>query len=120
MSIPPFGLIPRMQSKIQQNQIHTVTLITLSWQAFLWYLQVLGMLIRRPILIPSSTTLLVDQKANLYPCVEQNSYVSGMVGFREGLSPSQEGKVLWEITNQPGRSGLASLTHGKLIHFDAL
>ena len=36
------------------------------------------------------------------------------------LLPSQEGKVLWEISNRPGRSGLAGVTHGKLIHYDAL
>ena len=30
------------------------------------------------------------------------------------LSPSQEGKVLWEITNRPGGSALAGgVTHGK-------
>ena len=64
--------------------------------------------------------------------VEQNSYVSGMAGFWEGLLlqeflrkqpslyPSQEGKVLLEITNLPGRSGVAGVTHGILTHFDAL
>ena len=64
--------------------------------------------------------------------VEQNSYVSGMAGFWKGLFlqqflrkqpslySSQEGKVLLEITNLPGRSGVAGVTHGKLTYFDAL
>ena len=48
----PFCLIPRVLSKIQQDQVHTGTLITgtltgtPSWQTQLWYPQVLGMLIR--------------------------------------------------------------------------
>ena len=36
------------------------------------------------------------------------------------LLPSQEGKVLWEITKWPRGSGLAGVTRGKLMHFDAL
>ena len=42
----PFCLIPRVPSKIQQDQVHTGTLITPSWQTQLCYPQVLGMLIR--------------------------------------------------------------------------
>ena len=55
-AFPPFCLILRVLSKIQQDQVHTVTLITPCWQTQLWYPQVLGMLIRRPIQILSSTT----------------------------------------------------------------
>ena len=39
---------------------------------------------------------------------------------RHSLLPSQEDKVIWEITTRPGRSGLAGVTDGKLIHFDVL
>ena len=34
------------------------------------------------------------------------------------LLPSQESKVLWDIKNRPERSGVAGMTHGKLIRFD--
>ena len=97
------------------------------------YPQVLGMLIRRPVLIPSSTTLLVDPKGNPHPLVlnkalmlvawqvsRKNCLSSEFLTKQISLSPSQEGKVLWEITNRPGRSGLAGVTHGKLTHFNAL
>ena len=63
-AFPPFCLLPRVLSKIQQDQVHTVTLITPCWQTQLWYPQVLRMLIRRPILMPSSTTLSVDPKGS--------------------------------------------------------
>ena len=132
-AFPPFCLIPRVLSKIQQDQVHTVTLITPCWQTQLWYPQVLGMLIRRPILIPSSTTLLVDPKGNPHPLVLNKTLVlvAWQVSRRDYLSreflrkqlsllAGQEGKVLWEITNRPGRSGLAGETYGKLIHFDTL
>ena len=36
------------------------------------------------------------------------------------LFPSQEGKVIQEITNWSGRSGLPGMTHGNLIHFSVL
>ena len=97
------------------------------------YPQVLGMLIRRPVLIPSSTTLSVDTKGNPHPLVlnkalmlvawqvSRKNYLSSEFLTKQiSLSPSQEGKVLWEITNRPGRSGLAGVTHGKLTHFNAL
>ena len=56
-AFPLFCLIPRVLSKIQQDQMSTVTLITPCWQTQLWNPQLLGMLLRGPILIPSSTTL---------------------------------------------------------------
>ena len=81
------------------------------------------MLIRRPILIPSSTTLLVDPKGNPHPLVLNKTLISvaWQISGRDYLSreflrkqpsllPSKEGKALWEITNRPGRSGLAGVT----------
>ena len=34
---------------------------------------------------------------------------------QSSLSPSQEGKVFWELTNRSGRSDLAGMTHGSSI-----
>lgn len=91
------------------------------------------MLIRRPIQLPSSTTLLLDPKRNHYPLLlnKNLTLMAGPVSVRDYLSreslrkrhsllPSQEDKVIWEITTRPGRSGLAGVTDGKLIHFDVL
>ena len=134
MSIPwtqgHFCLIPHILSKIKQDQVHTVTLITPCWQTQLRYPQLLGILIRRPILIPSSTTLLVDPKGNLHPLVLNKTlklvawHVSGrdylsrdLLRKQPSLLPSVEGRVLYEITNQPGRSGQADVTHGKVNPF---
>ena len=112
-AFPPFFLIPRVLSKIQQDLAHTVTLITPCWQTQLWYPQVLGLLIRRPVLIPSSTTRLVDPKGNPHPLLLNKTLilVAWQVSGKDYLSreflrkqpsllPSQEGKVVWEITNQ--------------------
>ena len=74
-AFPPFCLIPCVISKIKKDQVHTVTLITPCWQTQLWYPQVLGILIRRPILILSSTTLLVDPKGNLHPLVLNETHI---------------------------------------------
>ena len=74
-AFPPFFLIQHVLSKIQQDQVHTVTLITPCWQTQLWYPQVLGILIRRPILILSSTTLLVDPKGNLHPLMLNETHI---------------------------------------------
>ena len=74
-AFPPFCLIRRVLSKIQQDQVHTMTLITPCWQTQFWYPQVLGMLIRRPVLIPSSITLSADPKGNPHPLVLDKTLV---------------------------------------------
>ena len=92
-----------------------------------------GNAIRRPILIPSSTILLVNPKGNPHPLVLNKIIILIVWQFpgRDYLSRkflrkqpslflSQEGKELYEITNRPEKSGLTGVTHGKLIHFDAL
>ena len=131
--ISSFSLIPHVLSKIQQDQVHTVKLITLCWQIDLLYPQVLGMLIRIPILLPTSITLLVDPIGNPHPSVLNKTFtlVTWQVSERyyhsrefpikqPSLVSSQEGIVLWEITNRPGRNGLAGETYGKLFHFGAM
>ena len=112
MSIPwtqgHFCLIPHILSKIKQGQVHTVTLITPCWQTQLQYPQLLGILIRRPILIPSSTTLLVNPKGNPHPLVLNKTlklvawHVSGrnylsreLLRKQPSLLPSVEGRRLW-------------------------
>ena len=129
---PQFCLIPHVLSTIQLDQIHTVTLIKPCRQTKLWYPQVLRMLIRRPILIPSWIRLLVDHKRSPHPLVLNKTRISLVIWQiscrhffsseflrkQPSLLPSQESKVLWDIKNRPERSGMAAMTHGKLIHFD--
>ena len=78
----PFCFIPHVLSQIQQDQVHTVAMITPCWQTQLCYPQVLGMLIRRPILIPCSTR---SERESPSISVEKNSYSSGMADFWDGL-----------------------------------
>ena len=59
---------PCTKQNTPRSRTHT-TLITPCWQTQLWYPQMLGMLIRRLILIPNSATLLVDPKRNPHPLV---------------------------------------------------
>ena len=98
----------------------------------MWYPQVLRMLIRRPTLISSWIRRLVDHKRSPHPLVLNKTRIllviwqfSGRHYFsseflrkQPSLLPSQESKVLWDIKNRPERSGMAAMTHGKLIHFD--
>ena len=130
-AFPPFCLISRVLSKIQEDQVHTVTLITSYWQTQLWYPQVLGTLIRTNCNTKFNHTFSKYKRESPSISVEKNSYITWQVSGRDyfsreflrkqlSLLPSQEGKVLWEITNRFGRSGLACVTYGKLIHSDAL
>ena len=95
-AFPPFCLISCMLSKTLQDQVHTVTLITPCCQTQLWYPQVLGMLMRRPILKVSLSTLLVDSKGNPHPFALNKTVtlVGWQVFFRDYLLGSFWGNNL--------------------------
>ena len=64
LRIYPILSVPSLTKQNTTRPSNTVTLITTCWERKLWYRQVLGMLIRRPLLKLSSTAILVDLKEN--------------------------------------------------------
>ena len=70
---------------------------------------------RRLRLLLKDTFTLVAWKVSGKNCLTEE-----FLNKQPDLPPSQEEQVLWEIKNQPGRSGLAGVIGRKLIRFGAL
>ena len=45
-------------------------------------------------------------------------FEKGVLTRQPILSPIQGDRVLYQVTSRPGRSGLAGVIEGRLIHFD--
>ena len=91
------------------------------------------MLIRKPVILPLSEKLLSNSSGETHPLVTNETFtlvawmVSGDICLRKEflsrqpiLSPIQGDRVLYQVTSRPGRSGLADVIEGWLIHFDVL
>ena len=91
------------------------------------------MLIRKPVILPLSEKLLSNSSGETHPLVTNETFtlvawmVSGDICLRKEflsrqpiLSPIQGDRVLYQVTSRPGRSGLAGVIEGRLIHFDVL
>ena len=83
-----------------------------------------------PVLLTPLSDLLLDPQGNKHPLVQNRKLmlaawkVTGsplrwneFQAMQPSLYPNQEDRVLLQVTNQPGVSGLASVFGKKLIHF---
>ena len=95
-----------------------------------WYPLLLEMPMQCPILLTPLSDLLLDPQGNKHPLVQNRKLmlvawkVTGsplrwkeFQAMQSSLYPNQEDRVLLQVTNQPGVSGLASVFGKKLIHF---
>ena len=131
---PPFCLIiTQVFNKIEKDKTKKIILITPCWQTKLWYPQILSMLIRKPVILPLSEKLLTNPSGQTHPLVTSQTLtlvawmVSGDIYLRKEflsrepiLSSIQGKRVLYQVASRPGRSGLAGVIEGRLIHFDLL
>ena len=72
-AFPPFALIARCLSKIQQEQVQELVLITPVWPTQPWFPVLLSMTIRKPIEIPTSERLLSNHRGEIHPLIRQGS-----------------------------------------------
>ena len=126
LSIPSFLPNNTVLNKIEKDKTKKLVSITPCWQTQLWYPQILNMLIRKLVILPLSEKLLTrfvtNQTLTLVAWM-----ASGDICLRKEflsrqpiLSPTQGDRVQYQITSRPGRSGLAGVIGGRLIHFDVL
>ena len=66
---PPFKLIGRALTKIQIDLVRYACLIAPAWPAQVWYLQVLQMLVKYPVLLLMEQELLLKPDQNTHPLV---------------------------------------------------
>ena len=126
---PPFSLIPRCLAKVYKEQA-TVVIVTPTWQSQPWYPTLLEMVVDYPVLLPGSPDLLRSPRGEPHPLIDQGLHLA--VWKVSGNKPWQEGfrsklPVCWQstlgekvprvLTSQPGDSGVAGVSHDKLIHF---
>ena len=126
LCIPSFLPNNTVMNKIEKDKSKKLVSITPCWQTQLWYPQILNMLIRKLVILPLSEKLLTrfvtNQTLTLVAWM-----VSGDICLRKEflsrqpiLSPTQGDRVHYQITTRPGRSGLAGVIGGQLIHSDVL
>ena len=91
------------------------------------------MLIRKAVILPLSEKLLSNPSGQTDPLVTNQTLtlvawmVSEDICLRKEflsrqpiLSPIQGDRVFYQVTSRPGRSGLAGVIEGRLIHFNVL
>ena len=131
-AFPPFCLISQCLMKIQKER-STILLVTPAWPAQPWYATVLKMCIKNPILLPTVPHLLLSDKGEPHPLIMNNSLqlvgwvVSGdpckQCSYQQKLrtlSVTHGERVQHLLTIQPGKSGLAGVSEGRLIPFQQL
>lgn len=127
---PPFTQIGKCLSKIREEQIECVVLITPVWQAQTWYPLLLEMLIQDSVLLPPYPNLLTSPIGLIHPLTANNSLylaawkISGnpqkQILFQKRLplyTPKHGDQELEQLTRVPGESGLAGVVHSHLIQF---
>ena len=132
-AFPPFSLIGRVLTKVRKEKARLI-LVTPLWQAQSWYVTLLQMSIKDPLLLPQQyKDLLKNTSGQIHPLVtdkslqlgawmvsgniwQQKEYYSRMQTLYQTVG-EQEQRLL---TNPPGISGLAGVVSKKLIHFNVL
>ena len=71
-AFPAFALIVRVLQKVNQDQCLTF-IITTAWPGQPWFLGLLKMSVKNPLLLPALKDLLKDPAGKLNPLVIQNS-----------------------------------------------
>ena len=130
-AFPPFSLIPRVLKLRKEGT--TMILVAPTWQSQAWYSVLLSMCIHNPFLLSHRKNLLLDTLGKTHPLVV-NQTLRPAVWFVSGNNWHQkvfqiklhclyqilEEKVQSLLTNQPGTSGLADVTNGRLTPLDVL
>ncbi len=125
---PPFSLLGKVLTKIQQNKVFKAIVIAPCWATCPWYPTLLSMFILTPILLPRQQDLLTINDTQLHPLrttlVLAAWPVSGVnfqvLDFLRGqpsLSSTHGDPAQINSTHRPGRYSLAGVVQGHLIHF---
>ena len=130
-AFPPFSLIPRVLSKVQQDQA-CVLLVAPVWTCQIWYPLLLRLLIERPVLLPRWRNLMTQpHNGKPHPLRHQihlavwpvSGESSRIKAFQKTLVRSSSNPGLQELKNNttnPGESGLAGVIDGRVIFFKHL
>ena len=119
---PSFSLISRILKKVRQEKVEQMIIVTPTWQTQPWYPLLLDMSMQCPLLLTPLPDLLLDSQRNKHPLVQNRKLmlatwkVTGnplrwkeFQAMQPNLYPSQEYRVLSQVTNRPGISGLADV-----------
>ena len=115
---------------MRQEKVKQLIIITPTWQIQPWYPLLLEISMQCLVLFTPQPDLLLDPQGNKHPLVQNRKLmlatwkVTGnplrwkeFQAMQPSLYPSQEDRVLLQVTNRPGISGLAGVLGKKLIHF---
>ena len=129
-AFPPFSLIGRCLSKIRREEVQRVVLIAPLWTAQPWFPDLMRMLYREPILLPSHNSLLRNHRNERHPMGSQLNLVAWPVSgvasktkafqselqlsfFRHGGSQQRKRT---RVAGEGGSNGATSLDSIPFVH----
>ena len=131
-AFPPFSLIGRVLKKVQADNANLI-IITPAWQTQSWYPTLLQMSVQHPLLLPSTSDLLLNPNNEYHPLILNKGLrlvawtVSGKGCLQRvyqeklyHLSQLPGERVQHLITNRPGVSGTAGVLGDRLIPLEDL
>ena len=129
-AFPPFSVIIRILKKVRQEKVEQIIIVTPTLETQPWYPLLLEMSIQGTLPLAPMLDLLVDSQGNKHALVQNGKLLlvawkvtrnplicKGYQAIQPNLYPNQEDRVLLQVTNRPGISGLAGVLVKKLIHF---
>ena len=124
----PFSLIPRILTKIENDQVKFALIIIPLWQTQLWFPKLMESLIKIPIKLPFCRDLLtLPHDHSLHPMNKRKLFLTACVisgdtylrkVFRQSLPILSQNHGDLQLTSNmstPGESGVFGVLQGKLI-----
>ena len=69
-AFPPFSLIQKVPKKVEEENVHSLILVTLTWQTQSWYPKLLLLSVKSLIILPQKEYLLKGSQNQQYPLIQ--------------------------------------------------
>ena len=69
-AFPPFSLIQKVPKKVEEENVHSLILVTLTWQTQSWYPELLLLSVKSLIILPQKEYLLKGSQNQQYPLIQ--------------------------------------------------
>ena len=68
-AFPPFSMINKVLRKIAQDQVKRILIVAPTWQSQVWYSTLMRILIKKQLLLPHHSHLLLNDQDQINPLI---------------------------------------------------